>query len=262
MVLNFAEALERLLPVVDDVYSRWSEDRDQLLAAHETHPEAPRITCKKGCGACCHFPIIPATAGEAFVLLARLLAEGHSVASLHSRFMPYARRYLERAARESSLPMTDDQQRRFLLEKLPCPLFVATPESGPLGGHCGVFHIRPQICDFFHSLDNPELCLHKKPHASFADVTQRGHESLDELRSAERSYLGRSALGHLPLLIAALLTDAGLKLFLTVVEPDSTVENAQDIEDFSLYVGLLECLGYHWGDGDWASLAKAQAEVI
>ncbi len=260
--MKFVEALERLLPVVDDVHERWTRERNRMLEAHAQQPESPKITCTKGCGACCHFPIIPATAGEAFVLLARLLAEGHSLADLHSKFMPYARRYLEWSVRQSSLPMTDTQQRLFLREKLPCPLFVSTPETGPLGGHCGVFSIRPQICDFYHSLESPELCLMKKPHGSYADISERGHSSLEELRHAERSIFGRSAIGHLPLLVAALLTDEGMKTFLTVVEPDTSVENAQDIEDFSLYVGLLDCLGYAWGDGDWASLAKAQSEVL
>lgn len=260
--LNFVEALERLLPVIDKVHDRWTQDRDEMLRNHESRSEGPQITCRKGCGACCHFPIIPATVGEAFVLLARLLAEGRSVADLHAQFMPYARHYLEFARRNRGLPMTDGQQRAFLNEKRPCPLFVATPETGAFGGHCGVFPIRPQICDFYHSLESPDLCLRKKPHGSFADVSERGHASLDEIRVSEREIFGRSALGHLPLLVAALLTEPGLKLFLTVVEPDSEIENAQDIEDFGLYVGLLDCLGYAWSDEDWASLAKAQSEVV
>lgn len=260
--MNFAEALECLLPVVDGVHERWVQERDEMLSRHEQRVEGPKITCTKGCGACCYFPIIPATAGEAFVLLARLLADGHPVEELHAKFMTYARRYLERSVRDGSLPMTDSQQRMFMKEKLPCPLFVSTPETGHLGGHCGVFPIRPQICDFFHSLEPKELCLAKKPHGSFSDLTERGHHSIDEIRSAERDIFGRSAIGHLPLLVAALLTDSGLKEFLTVVEPDSSVENAQDIEDFTLYLRLLESLGYFWGDGDWAALAKAQDEVV
>lgn len=260
--LSFVEALEGLLPVIDKVHDRWAKDRDSLSRAHEQRTDGPQISCKKGCGACCHFAIIPATVGEAFVLLARLLAEGESVADLHAKFMPYARHYLEFSRRNNGLPMTDAQQRSFLKEKRPCPLFVTTPERGPYGGHCGVFPIRPQICDFYHSLESPELCHQKKPHASFADISERGHASLDEIRTSEREIFGRSALGHLPLLIAALLTEPGLKLFLTVVEPDSSIENAQDIEDFGLYVGLLDCLGYTWGDEDWASLAKAQSEVV
>jgi Fe-S-cluster containining protein len=260
--MNFAQALERLLPVVDDVHERWTADRNRMLSKHRSNPEAPKITCTKGCGACCHFPIIPATAGEAFVLLARLLADGQTVEELHAKFMTYARRYLEWSVRQSSLPLTDSQQSHFLREKLACPLFVHTPETGTMGGHCGVFPIRPQICDFFHSLDSPELCRFKKPHGSFADISERGHTSLEELQIAERKIFGRSAIGHLPLLVAALLTDEGMKTFLTVAEPDTSVENAQDIEDFGLYVSLLGCLGYSWGDGDWSSLAKAQAEVL
>lgn len=259
--MNFATALECLLPVVDGVHARWTSDRDSLYSAHAAHPESPRVTCQKGCGACCHFPLIPSTAGEAFIVLARLIAEGETLEKLQNRFMPYARRYLEAAQRSGSLPLTDEQQRLFLREKLPCPLFISTPEVGPLGGHCGIFEIRPLICDFFHSLESPELCLQKKPHASFSNVMERGHEALDEIRDAERKLFGRSTLGHLPLLLAALMTDAGMKTFLTVVTPGAE-ENDQDIEDFGLYIELIGCLGYQWGDGEWSSLAKAQAEMV
>ncbi|NBO37214.1 hypothetical protein EBU99_01380 [bacterium] len=233
-----------------------------MMSRHESNPESLRVTCTKGCGACCHFPIIPATGGEAFVLLARLLAEGRTLEELHSQFMTYARRYLEHAQRNQSLPLTDDQQRKFLHEKLPCPLFVATADIGPMGGYCGVYAYRPLICDFFHSLESPELCLLKKPHASFSDVSERGHEAIDEVRAIERELFGRSVLGHLPLLMAALLTDSGMKSFLTRVEIDPNEENAQDIADFGLYVELISCLGYGWGDAEWASLAIAQAEMI
>jgi Fe-S-cluster containining protein len=260
--MNFVKALECLLPVVDSVYERWVADRDALSARHAAHPEAPRITCTKGCGACCHFPVIPATAGEAFIVLARLLAEGQSLEELRAKCIPYASRYLEHARRRGSLPLTDEQQHIFLNEKLPCPLFVSTPATGPLGGHCGIFNARPLICDFYHSLETPELCLLKKPHASFADVVERGHQALDDIRSEERKIFGRSTLGHLPLLLAALLTEDGMNAFLKVVEPSEGEENSQDIEDFSLYMELIACLGYQWGEGEWDALAKAQSEMI
>jgi Fe-S-cluster containining protein len=260
--MNFVEALESLLPVIDNVYEDWAKERDMMLSQHQARLEGPQITCTKGCGACCYFPLIPATAGEAFVLLARLLAEGHTTEQLHQQFMPYARKYLESAKKQNSLPMTDSQQRLFLKEKLPCPLFISTPETGPLGGHCSVFPFRPQICDFFHSVDSPELCVLKKPHGSFSDISEQGLKSIEDIRMAERKIFGRSALGHLPLLVAALLTEDGLQTFLTVVEPDGSIENSQDIEDFGLYVSLLSCLGYSWGEGDWSSLAKAQDEVL
>lgn len=259
--MNFVKALECLLPVVDGVHARWVEDRNHLLARHSQHPESPAITCTKGCGACCHFPIIPATGGEAFVVLARMLAAGESLEDLQGRFLPYARKYLENSRKSGSLPLTDEQQRLFLKEKIPCPLFISTPEQGPLAGHCGIFDIRPMICDFFHSLESPELCLLKKPHASFSDVMERGHVALDEIRIEERKIFGRSVLGHLPLLLAALMTQSGMNAFLTVVKPGDE-ENAQDIEDFGLYIELIGYLGYQWSDGEWSSLAKAQAEMI
>ncbi|MEY2987496.1 MAG: hypothetical protein RJB13_1017 [Pseudomonadota bacterium] len=260
--MNFVSALELILPVVDKVYSRWVLDRDTLVAQHSSHPEAPRITCSSGCGACCYFPIIPATAGEAFVLIAKLLAEGHTLEQLSSRFSHYARAYLDYARKEGSLPITDEQQRLFLTEKLPCPLFNATEYQGSLRGYCGEYEKRPLICDFFHSVEDPVLCWKKAPHGSYSDVMERGHDALEEIRVEERKIWGRSALGHLPLLVASLLTEAGMNLFLTPIAADSSDESTQDYLDFSLYIELLSCLGYQWSDSEWASLAKAQSEVF
>ncbi|MEY4065279.1 MAG: hypothetical protein RIR26_1487 [Pseudomonadota bacterium] len=260
--MNFVDALACLLPVVDGVHARWTADRDALFDQNLRHPESPKVSCAKGCGACCHFPIIPATAGEAFVVLAKLLAEDKPLEELQKQFLAYARRYLEHSRRAGSLPLTDEQQRLFLREKLPCPLFTATPTTGALGGHCGIFSSRPLICDYFHSLEAPELCLQKQPHASFSNIMERGEGAIDEIRSAERELFGRSALGHFPLLMAALLTDTGMKTFLTVERADPNEENSQDYLDFGLYLELLRCLGYEWQEGEWTSLAKAQSEVF
>lgn len=260
--MNFVDALGCLLPVVDAVHARWKTDRDTLYELNLRHPESPAVTCAKGCGACCHFPIIPSTAGEAFIVLAKLLAEDKPLEELQNHFLAYARRYLEHARRSGSLPLTDEQQRLFLNEKLPCPLLVPTPAHGPLGGHCGVFSFRPLICDYFHSLESPELCLRKQPHGSFTNIMERGEEAIEEIRAAERQLFGRSALGHFPLLMAALLTDAGMKTFLEVRKADPDDENSQDVMDFGLYLELLQCLGYQWQEGEWTSLAKAQSEVF
>ena len=260
--MNFVSALELILPVVDDVYSRWKMDRDSLLAHHSMHPEAPKITCSSGCGACCYFPIIPATAGVAFVLVAKLLADGHSLEDLSARFSRYARIYLDHARKQGSLPISDEQQRLFMNEKLPCPLFNSAETLGPLRGHCGDYDKRPLICDFFHSVEDPSLCWKKKPHGSYSDVMERGHDAIEEIRTQERKIWGRSALGHLPLLVASLLTEAGMSIFLSPVTTPSPDENDQDYLDFSLYIELIACLGYQWSDGEWASLAKAQSEVL
>jgi Fe-S-cluster containining protein len=260
--MNFVSALELILPVVDDVYSRWKVDRDALVSHHTSHPEAPQITCSDGCGACCYFPIIPATAGEAFVLIAKLLADGHTLEELSTRFSHYSRVYFDHARKQGSLPLTDEQQRLFMAEKLPCPLFQPSGDPRLLRGSCGQYEKRPLICDFFHSVEDPALCWKKAPHGSYSDVMERGHDALEEIRAEERRIWGRSALGHLPLLAASLLTDAGFTLFLTPLSSIEKQENSQDYLDFSLYLELLDCLGYQWGEGEWASLAKAQSEVL
>ncbi len=149
-----------------------------------------------------------------------------------------------------------------MAEKLPCPLFVRAENQGQLRGHCGDYDKRPLICDFFHSVEDPALCWKKAPHGSYADVMERGHDALEELRTHERKIWGRSALGHLPILVASLLTEAGMNHFLTAATPSSDEESSQDYLDFSFYLELLDCLGYQWSDGEWESLAKAQSEVL
>ena len=271
--MEFTEALQTLLPLMDDVYDRWLLDAGQLqggLAA--SHPES-KVTCTKGCGACCHFAVVPATAGEAFVLLARLLASGESMASLGARFGAYAASYVTACQKWGGLPFTAARQTLFLAERLPCPLLVTAPYlsaadadsvsgRGRLGGHCGAFESRPLICDYFHSLDDPALCALKKPHATFTSVILRGEAAVEEVRAVERGLFGRSAIGHLPLLLAALCTAEGMALFLKErdlsPEQESQGADGQHEADFDLYVGLLAAAGYQITAGDLHDLIAAQ----
>jgi hypothetical protein len=275
--MNFSEALESLIPYMDDVYDRWAAEAKQLrgsLAA--TNPEA-RITCTKGCGACCHFPLVPVTAGEAFVLLARLLASGRDLEELSALFREYASAYFAACRDWGGLPFTDDRQTRFLARKLPCPLFVktppppeATPAMAGLGGHCGAFEARPMICDYFHSTESPALCVAKKPHGSFTQVVQRGEAAVEEIRNVERALFGRSAIGHLPLFLAALCTRQGMELFLEEYEltPEQVAEDeaeetrgeghGQHAADFEFYIALMECAGYLVTAEDLHNLIAAQ----
>lgn len=195
-------------------------------------------------------------------MIAKLLAEGHALDELASRFSQYARGYLDYARQQGSLPLSDSQQRQFMSVRLPCPLFKPTENLGPLRGHCSEYDKRPLICDFFHSVEDPALCWKKAPHGSYSDVMERGHDALDELRKEERKIWGRSALGHLPLLAASLLTETGMNLFLTPLTASQREENSEDYLDFSFYLELLACLGYQWGESEWDSLAKAQSEVL
>lgn len=276
--MDFAEALGALVPFVDDVYDRWEQDAKQLgESARALHPEV-RVTCAKGCGACCHFPIVPVTAGEAFVLLGRLLASGRELSELAATFSSYARAYFAFCARDGGLPFTDARQRRFLAERLPCPLFVKTasdaraaegasdlPPASSLAGHCGVFPIRPLICDYFHSTEDPALCAAKAPHGSFARVVDRGEAAVEEIRTYERGLFGRSAIGHLPLLLAALCTHEGLSLFLEErelsPEQEEAGEDGQHEADFELFLGLLAAAGYRATPEDLHDLVAAQEEI-
>jgi hypothetical protein len=264
--MEFKEALGTLLPLMDDVYDRWVLEARQLqdgLAG--THPEV-KISCAKGCGACCHFAVIPATTGEAFVLLARLLASGRSLEELAALFGAYARSYFAACAKWGGLPFTDGRQSKFLAERLPCPLLVTKPYAPDafhgFGGHCGAFEARPLICDYFHSTDASSLCAEKRPHGSFSRVVERGEAAVEEVRALERGIFGRSAIGHLPLLVAALCTADGMALFLEdyelTPEQEAAGENGQHEADFELFVGLLSAAGYQITEADLHDLIAAQ----
>jgi|GEM_PF-626957 len=260
--MDFTTALETLIPLVDDVYDRWTADAKQLQESlATTHPET-QVTCAKGCGACCHFPVVPATAGEAFVVLARLLAAGRTLEELALTFGTYARSYFAACTKWGGLPFTQERQKRFLSERLVCPLFTRTGDG--FAGHCGVFAIRPLICDYFHSTENPLLCAEKKPHSAFTPIVERGEDAVEELRNIERSVFGRSALGHLPLLLAALCTQKGLDLFLyehDLTEEQDADEHGQHEADFDLYVALLDAAGYSVTAADFHDLIAARAEI-
>lgn len=274
--MEFSKALETLLPYIDQVYDRWEAD-SRILASdlERTHPESP-ITCSKGCGACCHFPLIPATAGEAFVLLARLMASGQTMEALHARFSEYATTYFAFARERGTLPFTDDQQKNFLRLNLPCPLFERNSSPAlSFGGHCGAYGARPLICDYYNSTDNPALCALKKPHLSYENRIQRGEVAIEEIRIFERETFGASALGHLPLLLGALCTQGGMRAFLDssahtdlplalldASDPSDTEATRQSWADFRLYCILLHHAGYDVGAADLEALASAQNAAV
>jgi Fe-S-cluster containining protein len=263
--MEFREALETLLPFLDDVYDRWGLDAKQLEQMHSLlHPEE-KTTCTKGCGACCHFPLVPVTAGEAFAVFARILASGEKLETLAESLFAYAKTYFEFSKREGGLPFTDAQQRAFLKAQLPCPFFVSTPEKGQFSGHCGIFPIRPLICDYFNSTESPELCARKSPHRAFKARIDRGEAAVEEVRQWERAMFGRSALGHLPLFIASFCTEAGMAAFQKEYtlsdEQEALGADGQHEADFEFFVELLEACGYGMQAHDIHNLIAAQEEL-
>ena len=258
--LSFSAALKELLPALDDIQLAWEEDANELRKVAVEAPFSTQFTCKKGCGACCHFPIVPSTAGEAFVLLARLLGEGKSLENLQSQFSTYSERYFAHARAQGSLPFTEAAQKEFLNLKMPCPLFVKDDKEKGFAGACGVFGGRPLVCDYYHSLEAPALCAEKKLHAAFEPLMERGMHAVEEVREKERSLFGRSALGHLPLLLAALCTQQGMEAFLRI-EIKEKSEDDQALADFEYYEELLAAAGYKLTRKDLEDLAKAQEDM-
>ncbi len=257
--LQVNTVLSKLIIGIDEIYERYHRDAKSLETACD-------ITCNKGCGACCHFPLISASAGEAFVLSHLLDSLGPVREELKKHIRAYAARYFDYCRSEGSLPFTEAQQKKAFLElKLPCPLFTITGED--FSGHCGVFAVRPLICGYFQSLDNANLCTQKMPHRSYSPLIQRGEEAIDEIQTLERTILGRSTLGHLPLLLAALSTEEGVSAFINTnfqnPESDSLPpEEAQWSYDFDLLIDLLRVAGYSLTEADIHSLLAAQKEKV
>ena len=260
--MDFETALNSLLPFIDQTYDDCEAATENIALKLSA---AAKIQCSKGCGACCHFPLIPATAGEAFVLIARLLGQGNTFATLSQRFSPYALRYIEKAHSLGYIPFTDEQQKVFFDRKDPCPLYIVADSSDSHHGYCGAFSARPLICGYFNSTQSPKLCAAKKPHESVVEIIEKGEQSVEEIRAHERSIFGRSALGHLPLLLASLCTERGMAEFLKnyplELEDFDSLADAQSWNDFSLYCNLLDCIGYTVTAKDLRALAQAQEEL-
>lgn len=258
--MNFALMLEQLLPVVDDIYDRWTAD---ARALNNALPAEIKITCFKGCGACCHFPVVPVTMGEAFILFNHLLAAGYSTTRLQAMFISgYSNRYFDFARKVESLPFDATRVRLFMKEALPCPLFERTPtQENPLSGHCTAFSVRPLICDYFHSTDSPELCFRHKPHGTLTHIIQRGIDAVDELRAFERKHFGWSVLIHLPLALAVLCTQAGLDFVTSHRIQALESEDEQSLYEFQLFAKMMSFLGYKLGESDLKSLQIAQDEA-
>lgn len=262
--IAYAEALQGLLEANDRIRARWEADASALTGALSSLSPDAQITCEKGCGACCFFPLVPASAGEAFLAINRQLAAGVPMPELKARCDAYATRYLDAARAAGGFPFTEAQRAALFALRLPCPLLARAAETD-LGGACAAYPDRPFICDYYHSLDNPFRCALKAPHRSFQPLHERGELALDEQREAERALFGRSALGHLPLLMAALLEPRGIALFLMRVEVEPGVNasraEAEALLDFQFYAELLGVLGYEVTDADIASIARAQDEL-
>jgi Fe-S-cluster containining protein len=292
--MNFASASNRLVPYISEVYRLWqidskqieknlttvkpeAADSSQYPIKGEEKPESQhrnRIQCTKGCAACCYFPVISASAGEAFFLLLQLLAAEKSLAEINELFGTYARNYFQACHKNGGLPFTDDKQTLFMKEKRPCPLLKVG--SSLWTGECSIYPNRPLICDYFHSTDSPSKCASKEPHGLFSELVERGENAVEQIRNFERSVFGRSCMGHLPLLVYALTTQSGMDAFLKEVrfntsrtpDPSGTADQltefpGDEIEwqhhaDFELYLELMEAAGYQVTSEDIHNLIEAQ----
>jgi Fe-S-cluster containining protein len=261
--MDYSTAIQHLIPFVMEQYD--SHEKEATKTTNKFLNDYPneKVSCVKGCGACCHFPLVPVTAGEAFVLLNRLLAEGFELKELAEKLFSYVEKYFEFSRNNGRLPFLDTDQRKFLAQPLACPFYVKENDS-VFSGYCGIFSMRPFICEFYNSIDSPKLCEQKLSHRSIEQVIGQGSLAQDSLREFERKIFGRSTIGHLPLLLAALCTKEGLEYFLNekhLSELELQEDYAQGIHDFSLYAEMLNSIGYSLGENDLLALEQAQSEM-
>lgn len=271
---SFAEAVKICVPFASEVQRKWKQSREAQSASNERDengsdgqkhpPQTHKISCYKGCGACCHYAVISSSSIEAFVLLTGWLSNGSSLQQIHDACMAYSSKFRHAITKLGHFPFSYNARLAFMAERLPCPAFQPTPQaSAPLAGHCGVYSARPVICSQFHSTSDPRLCEELKPHGTLAEFFHSGEAVAHDLRLCERQHFGKSALGHLPLILAALTTQEGLNAFLRRDTPTPPTEDeplAQDLTDFQFYAELLGCVGIELGERDFADLEKAQTE--
>ncbi len=256
--LSFTEAVQVCVPFVHDIHSRWKVKHSEIAETQKAH------SCQKGCGACCHYGLISSSSLEAFFVLTHCLGSGQTLSGLHEASMTYVENFKLACSEWGHLPFAKASRLAFLKKKVPCPLFVSTPlPDQPYSGHCGVYEARPVICGQFHSTEAPKKCEELEPHGTESAVIDLGEVAGHTLREFERAQFGKSALGHLPLIFAALTTEDGLKAFLRRDEPAKPSDadpHAQETLDFFFYAELLGCLGISLGEADFADLERAQAE--
>jgi Fe-S-cluster containining protein len=220
-------------------------------------------TCKKGCGACCHFAMIPVTLGEAYVFSQRLIAdESFDLTRFLGHLKTYLETYVSFASQNGGLPILDEQEKTFLAQALPCPVFEKeTP--GKFSGHCKSYTNAPMICKSFHSLESPNLCATKSNHKCYTPVIQQGLNSTESLRVMEREHFGFSVIGHLPVLMGIVFSTPIENLFQFDPEDfdDSicdTEASKQSWKDFHMYTRFLLKLGYQMTATDYRNLSEAQ----
>lgn len=262
------ESINNLMTRVHFLYGQWRPVANVLYESlAENHLV---VSCQKGCGACCHFPLITAASVEAFVLYHELREACPCSDSFHDSLRNYTNAYFALAREYGSLPFTNEQQRLFFAHNLPCPFFLTDNSLSSFGGHCAIHPSRPVICDSFHSLDTPQLCARKQPHRTAEILIGAGEEALRQIRDIEYEILGRSTLGHLPIFLAAFATPEGQTLYRRGVCHDGSNSGQEEeyhsddylaAQDFQLFAELLAAAGYVIGEADIASLLLAQQEV-
>jgi len=214
-----------------------TEQEWQEISSRIKKEENPSFVCFKGCGTCCHFPLISASTGEAFLLYHLLKNIYHE--SLDILLKDYASLYFRLVQKYGGLPFLEETRTLFFQEKLPCPFLNQE-------GACSIYGLRPLICSFYHNTESVSLCEEKKPHRVHEELVREGERLLLERKGFEHQLLGHSALGHLPLLMAACTSPSYLEKY------TQGYEDRQENEERNLELFLLvyESLGYQVTSSD------------
>lgn len=228
---------------------------------------AEKITCQKGCGACCHYGLISCSSIEAFSVLVSLLGEGTELSALNKIAVDYVNEFIAARNAIGNLPFSHASRLQFLKKRVPCPFLGAdeAPQGSEesFGGSCQIYSHRPLICRLYNSTENPKKCASLQKHAVAWEAVSTGENCTEALREFERQQFGKSALGHFPLIFAAMTTERGLRAFLrkdALNNHDKEPDLNQEERDFFFYVELLDSLGIQLTEEDYSDLELAQTE--
>ena len=121
--------------------------------------EKRRITCSRGCSACCRHFVSSVEPYELIALDARLKARADYadlVLASHSRAVLYANLTNEELARGATDEEAGDRALyRYFQRGKPCPFLAAD-------GACGVYDVRPMACRMFYAESPPRYCAGKE----------------------------------------------------------------------------------------------------
>ncbi len=170
----------------DQTVNQFKADRIRITKRFELSIRSERVSCRKGCDQCCHYPVLTSIL-EALVVYRGIVKVRLWTTSIKDQFREHSER-----VKGLSLDV-------WLLSHIPCPLLR--------DGACRVYESRPFACRTVFSRADPHFC--DPSHSEGIPPVVDRKKALSEMIDTEEALMRRHRLGRivLPLSTAVLLAE-------------------------------------------------------